>query len=290
VKRERAIDLLTTVLTSAAEADGRPLSMLDEIHVFGSFARGALEPHDVDVAVELTPDKDFISDLAWLLSSGRDPFTPVRHALVGRSRGVQFRFHELAMLREGGIATTLLWRRGDDLGTALGRLNAITPDPAAGRAARDGMLPAFEGIDRHVPRPVREMLSAWSGAGAVRVTRIDLPAAEPGDAQARRVIERRWGESSLLRRAAYAALAHLEKHGIDAGAVHLHGQDVVRDSDTPYFVGFQWRYADTIHQCLTHWGGVQWLEVPHPTRTAAITAVLIEIADRDALTTQQARW
>jgi hypothetical protein len=160
VKRERAIDLLTTVLTLATEAVGQPLSMLDEIHVFGSFARGAVEPHDVDVAVELTPDEDFISDLAWSLSSGQDPFTPVRHALIGRSRGIQFRFHELTMLREGGIATTLLWRRGDDLDTALGRLDAIKPDPDAGRAARDGMLPAFEGIDRHVPRPVREMLSA----------------------------------------------------------------------------------------------------------------------------------
>ena len=102
MKRERGIELLHTVLTSAAQAEERPLTLLDAIHVFGSFARGALEPHDVELDFELTIDDEFASDIVWSLSRGQDPYAPVRHALIGRRRGVQFRFNELAMLRDAG--------------------------------------------------------------------------------------------------------------------------------------------------------------------------------------------
>jgi hypothetical protein len=290
VKRDRGTALLTTVLTAAAQADGRPLSMLDEIHVFGSFARGALEPHDVDVDVELTADEQFRGEFAGSLSRGRDPFTSVRHALLGTQRGVQFRFQELSELRAAEIETTLLWRRGEQLDTALARLHAIKPDPEAGRSPRDGMLPAFEGIDRHVPRPVREMLSNWAGKGAVTVERIDLPALEATGEIARDTIKRRWGATSVLRRAAHSALAHLEQQHVPAEQIHLHGHDVVRDSDTPYFVGFQWRYANAIHQCLTRWGGNLWLEIPHPTASGPLIAVRIDVTDRETLTAQRAMW
>jgi len=283
VKRERALDLLTMVLAAASEARGRPLSMLDEVHVFGSFARGALEPHDVDLVVELTADDEFASEAAWCLSRGQDPFAPIRHALVGRRRGIEFRFHELVLLHDAGIETTLLWCRGEDLATALARLNAIEPDTDAGRAPRDAMLPAFEGIDRHVPRPVRETLAAWSTAGAVTVERIDLAAAEASDDVARAAVEQRWGETSALRRAGHAALAYLEQQGVSAADVHLQGRDLVIGGDTPYFVGFQWRYSGAIHRCLTRWGGVQWLEIPHLTKTGPLPAVRIDVTNRDAL-------
>jgi hypothetical protein len=46
---------------------------------------------------------------------------------------------------------TLLWHKGDTLQTALERLNAIQPDPAAGRALREAMLPEFEGLDQWIP-------------------------------------------------------------------------------------------------------------------------------------------
>ena len=287
MKRERALDLLTAVLTCAATANGRPLSILDEIHVFGSFARGALEPHDVDLAVELTADDEFASEAAWCLSQGQDPFAPVRHALVGRRRGIEFRFHELGLLHDAGIDTTLLWRRGEDLATALARLNAIKLDTDAGRAPRDAMLSAFEGIDRHVPRPVRETLAAWSNAGAVTVERIDLAAAEASDEVARDVVEQRWGESSALRRAGHAALAHLEQEGVSAADVHLQGGDLVSGSHIRDFIGFQWRYSGAIHRCLTRRRGVQWLEIPHPTKTGPMPAVRIKVTNRDALTEQQ---
>lgn len=290
MKRERGTALLTTVLTAAAQARTMPLSMLDEIRVFGSFARGALEPHDVDIDVELTPDEQFTGEVIWNLSRGRDPYASVRHALIGTQRGIQFRYQELAELRANGIETTLLWRRGDDLDTALARLHAIKPDPDAGRAPRDGMLPAFEGIDRHVPRPVREMFSGWVGEGAVTVDRIDLPAVEASGEIARDTLRRRWAATSVLQRAGHAALAHLEQQHIRAEQVHLHGHDLVRDSDTPYFIGFQWRYARGIHECLTRWGGIQWLEIPHPTAHGPLVAVRIDVTDRAALAAQRPMW
>jgi hypothetical protein len=66
-----------------------------------------------------------------------------------------------------GIETTLLWRRGENLEAALARLASIKVDPAAGRAPRDEMHPAFESIDRWVPRPVRSLLTEWAKRGAL---------------------------------------------------------------------------------------------------------------------------
>src|ERR1022692_3557918 len=48
-KRERAALLLEHVLGALAEHQGDwPVSLVTGLYVFGSFARGALEPHDVD--------------------------------------------------------------------------------------------------------------------------------------------------------------------------------------------------------------------------------------------------
>src|SRR6185503_19512023 len=109
-------------------------------------------PHDVDLIVEFTPDEDFHAQVAMDLSDGFDPFLEFRSALAGRSRSLQFQFHELKALQREGFEPELLWRRGEAIAVVKGRLAAITPDPAAGRAARDAMLPAFEDIDRWVPR------------------------------------------------------------------------------------------------------------------------------------------
>ena len=52
VKRDRAVELVEQVLARfEAGWDQWPINLLTEIYLFGSFARGALEPHDVDVAV-----------------------------------------------------------------------------------------------------------------------------------------------------------------------------------------------------------------------------------------------
>ncbi|MFE6633645.1 hypothetical protein ACFVFT_35535 [Streptomyces tendae] len=47
MKRARATSLLNDMLDRLEEG-GWPLDLVDEILVFGSYARGALEPADVD--------------------------------------------------------------------------------------------------------------------------------------------------------------------------------------------------------------------------------------------------
>lgn len=66
---------------------------------------------------------------------------------------------------------TLLWHQHDTLPAALDRLHLIRPDPTAGRAERDAMLPQFEGIDQWMPRLMREALSAAVSSGAIAVER-----------------------------------------------------------------------------------------------------------------------
>ena len=48
VRRERALQLAERVLQGLDEGQGEwPLSLVRELYVFGSFARGATEPHDL---------------------------------------------------------------------------------------------------------------------------------------------------------------------------------------------------------------------------------------------------
>lgn len=275
MKRARAEQLVTDLLTRVATEPQWPLTLVDQVHVFGSFARGALEPHDVDLAVEFTADQQFKMDFIYDLSRGRNPFAGLKRALTGGSRGLQVQFQELQNLHRDNIATTLLWKRGEPLSAALNRLNAIEADPDAGRAMRHFMLPAFEGIDHAVPLPVRQLLSDWSHAGAVQIQQVQLPDRDVRDAHARDVIAQRWVATSPLRRAASNAVAYLEAQGAEARAIHLHGEDIDR-RETPYFIGFQWRHIDSIHSCLTQWGGQLWLEVPRPA-TRQLTGLLITV-------------
>ena len=282
MKRSRAEQLLTDLLTRASTDQQWPISMVDEIHVFGSFARGALEPHDVDVVVEFTRDERYVAQFVQDLSHGRNPFAPLRRALAGGSRGLQFQFQELENLHRDQIATALLWKRGEPLPVALQRLRRIEADPQAGRAQREYMLPAFEGIDRWVPLPVRELLSDWVNTAAVTVQQVQLPDGDVRDTRAREVIARRWVATSPLRRAAANAVAYLEAQGAEPRAIHLHGADIDR-RDTLHFVGFQWRYINSMHHCLTYWRGDQWLEVPRPTTRQPLVGLLITVSDRGLL-------
>jgi hypothetical protein len=251
VKREPADGLVEGVLQRLTATPGHPLAFIGELHVFGSYARGAPEPDDVDLAVQYTPDAQYRAQQVWYMSRSRHPDTDLRAALTAGSRGMQFQFQELDNLHAAGIETTLLWRRGENLETALERLAAIRPDPEAGRAPRDEMPPAFDGIDRWVPRPVRQLLTAWENEKAVTLHQVDLPDILVHDVLAAQAIEQRWvAGSSPLRRAANNASAFLESRSVNLRAVHLHGHDVAEEL-TPHYIGLGWCYIDAIHHCLT---------------------------------------
>jgi hypothetical protein len=182
---------------------------------------------------------------------------------------------------------TLLWRKGDTLQATLDRLAAIQPDSAAGRAPRDAMLPQFEGLDEWIPLAYREGLFDAVGSGAITLERCVLTEGTVASAQAREHVADRWLATSPVCRAARAVVADWEARGIDPGKGHRHGADI-RDRDTPYFAGFNLRYFRAIPGCLTEYGGVEWLEVVHPTRTRPLDALRIRPGDRSRL--EQIRW
>jgi hypothetical protein len=285
VKRERAVDLVEHVLRALDQGRAEwPLSLVTELYIFGSFARGAIEPHDVDIDVEFEIDRRWAEHFAGCLAYGRNPHSPMKRALTGGRRGCQLEFN---FRDRADFQMTLLWRPDDTLSAALERLHLIRPDPAAGRAARNAMLPQFEGIDQAIPRPIREALSEAVSSGAIAIERRVLPDGSVTSLQAREHLAYRWTPSSPLYRAASAVIADWERRGIDPCQGSLHGTDI-RDKDTPYFAGFGWRYFTSIPACLTKYGGAEWIEVVRPTRTRPLDTLRILPRDRRLL--DRASW
>lgn len=281
MKRQRATELVEQLLgTLDRDPDEWPLKVVTELYVFGSYARGATDPNDLDIDVEVDrSDERYLAHFLGCLSEGRDPNSIIRRALVGASRSCQFLFEARD---RADFPLTLLWRRGDRLAAALNRVHAIAVDEAATRAPRDAMLPQFEGLDRWIPRHYRERICAAVEAGAISVQRTELPDATVTDPAIREYIGDRWAPTSPLHRAAHAVLAHLEQRGVDLRKVHLHGRDI-DNQDTPYFAGFALRYFRALPQCLTQYGGTEWIEVVHPTRSGTLHALRILPTRRDLL-------
>ncbi len=282
MKRDRANQLIEELLVRVMTG-GWPQDLVTELRLFGSYARGALEPHDVDIDIEYVPDERWKQEAVSALLSGGNPMASLRRALVGRSRGVALTDNLRA--RVDDIEMLLLWRRGESLQQARDRLDAIAPDPTAGRAERDSMLPAFEGLERWLARPVRELLVGLVEARAITIIQVDLADADVHDARAREILDERWQPDSPLHRAATAALASLEARGVSPRVVHLQGRDIEHE-DTPHFVGLQCRNIMSMPWCLGEHRSEEWLEVPRPTKTKPLLALRITVADRDALVTK----
>lgn len=283
MKRERATTLLNDMLDRLEEG-GWPLDLVDEILVFGSYARGALNPSDVDMVVEHRRDDRLTSEFLHSLSYGGDPSASMKRALKGRSRGLQIHFGERKSLEEEGFELTLLWTRGEPVDAARARLAAITPDPEAGRAPRDHMIEAFDGIDRWVPRPVRIDLTGLVDRKAATIRQLQLPDAEPAHPAALEALTR-WSDTSPLRRAAAAVLAHLEATSRPLDSVYLHGEPVIgsRYSNTTWQtgIGFGWSHHRSISHHLQE--GTDWFEIVRPTRTQPLHTLHITAQDRSAL-------
>lgn len=278
--RRRAVALVEELLHRLH--DGRrvwPLRLVTEVYVFGSFARGALTPHDIDLDVEVGRDDRWTTHFVDAFAAGRDPYAVIRRALTGGRRSFQVLFEGAKRV---DFPLTLLWRRGDRLDVALRRLHAIAEDPTAARAVRDAMLAQFEGLDRWVPRGKREQLVEAVGAGAIGLERFVLPEGEPTCPDTVWRLARRWPPTSPLMRAAKAVVAYAEQRGIDPGQIWLHGRDIRRGT-TPYFAGFNLRYFKAIPWCLTEHGGVEWIDVVHPTSSGRLDALRITPLDRDFL-------
>ncbi|WP_327591538.1 hypothetical protein [Streptomyces chartreusis] len=261
MKRERATTVLREML-DRLEQGTWPLNLVGEIHLFGSYIRGALQVGDVDVVVQHTTDKRWRQESLEAMFSGRDSYVAMRQALRGQRRGVSFQFQERRALEDEGIELLLLWRRGEPITLARQRLAEITPDPTAGRAPRDHVLPAYEQIADLLPRPVRIDLHRRCTSGAATVTAFPLPDAQTLSAAAAAHVDERWTLNSPLRRAAAAALAYLENTGQALDHVEVHGRYVdyrKTDEAIECFVDLGWRYWRSANRYLDD--GQAWFEV-----------------------------
>jgi hypothetical protein len=187
--------------------------VVTEIFVFGSYARGALNPGDLDVSVTYAMTEEESRKWVAALLAGRDRTLQLRHALRGNWRSVEMQFNNVNELRMAGFEPVLVWCRGEPIEVAQERLAAIPEDEAAGTAARDPVIAPLSGLDKYVPRPIREELALLDHLGLIQVDRIGLPDANAHDDSTRRRIEARWSESNPKIRAVRAATAWLDKSG-----------------------------------------------------------------------------
>ncbi|MFD8079500.1 nucleotidyltransferase domain-containing protein [Streptomyces sp. NPDC059718] len=278
MKRERATRLLEDLI-ARLEQGGWPLGLVDEVYVFGSYARGALDPGDVDVVVEHGTDKRWLGESLHASINGRDAYVSMRQALRGRTRGIAFQFRGRDSLRAEGFELFLLWRKGESFALARERLSSLKADPSAGRAPRDHMLAAFEGMESLVPRPARIELFNRHETGRITVTPLTLRDEFPADEEAALQVRHRWVETSPLRRAAACALATLEDQGIDLGGVVLHGKRLFGPGQPERcFVDLGWNSFWHMGRHLD--AGMSWLEVMRPHVTKSMDALFVRPVPR----------
>ncbi|MGP2441350.1 nucleotidyltransferase domain-containing protein [Streptomyces sp. JW3] len=280
MKRERATAVLCEML-DRLEQSAWPLNLVEEIFLFGSYIRGALEVGDVDIVVQHTADERWKRESLDAMFGGRDGYAVMRQALRGRRRGVSFQFQDRSALEEEGIELFLLWRRGEPIDLARQRLTAISPDPAAGRAPRDHVLPAYEAIADQIPRPVRIDLHRLCTSGGATVSAFPLLEAQPHSAEALTHVDERWTPHSPLRRGAAAALAHLENLGQALDHVELHGQYLdysKTDEVIECFIDLGWRYWRSANRYLDD--GQAWFEVLPATVRQPLHALYITPGSR----------
>jgi predicted nucleotidyltransferase len=246
VKRAQATRRLEELLDRVVRGQGHYLPRVDAIWVFGSYARGALEVGDVDLAVEFEQSKDEAA--RWQVSAmmgGADHMAAFARELRGNQRALQLQFNQLGDLVEDGFSPVLLWRRGDSYETALARLGDLAIDPAAGRAVRDGIHPLLAPVEKLIPRSARQQFSLFAWAGWLDAQLVELPEAEATHAVTRRRFALQWSETNPRLRAAHVVASYLEQEGIAplsaGGTLHSDERETV-DSDRNY-----WRPRVSVH-------------------------------------------
>src|ERR1041385_3935092 len=96
VKRTEATRRIERLLEVVAGGDGRYLPRVREVWIFGSYARGALEVGDVDLAIEFDQTKDEAGRwFATALAGGFDHLPALRRELRGNQRVLELHLNDL---------------------------------------------------------------------------------------------------------------------------------------------------------------------------------------------------
>jgi hypothetical protein len=279
VRRERATEIIDGILAEVtSRADGSVLDLVTGIDVFGSYARGASDPGDVDLNIELDRERLLDRYDVYEFMRGRHQGA-IKKALVGGSRAVNLIFEARINREMYAFDLTPLWNEGDDLGTARAHLHAIREDPTAGRAPRDHMIPELEGLEQCLPVYLRQHIIRAVDFGAITVEQTIIGDARVADAGIGLRVDERWKPRTAPNRVAHALLAHYERQGVDPGTVHLQGQDI-RDRATPFYAGFGCRYLRHLPHWFAESGGREHVEIPRSaTKTAELLALRIVSLD-----------
>jgi predicted nucleotidyltransferase len=291
MKRSEARRRIEGLLERVATGDGPYLPRVREVWLFGSYARGALEVGDADLAIEFDQSKDEAGRwFATLLAGGFDHLAELRRELRGNQRALELHFNDLKELRREGFELQLLWRRGDSIETARARLAALAPDPDAKRAARDTVHPLLAEVERLIPRPARQEFSLFMWAGWLDAKLVELPSRWAANSTTRRRFRQQWSESNPRFHAAHAVASYLEQEGfapLSAGGTLYSDRREVIDDERDY-----WRPAVAVHfdAKLLQWamfdfgqGTPRVLVVLNPTARKQILRALDmrALADRD---------
>ncbi|NJQ07353.1 hypothetical protein [Streptomyces lonarensis] len=275
MKREHATLLIGEMLDRLEEQQW-PVGLVTEVHLFGSYLRGALDVGDIDVVVQHITDTEWLRHVLSAMTSGSDGYVLLRQALRGRRRGFSFQFQQRDSLEAEGFELLLLWRAGEPVSLARERLAALVPDADAGPVERDFVLPAYEQLASSLPRPVRIDLHRLCTEERAHVTAIPLPSEEPRSVTATEHLKRRWIGHSPLRGAAAAALAHLENTGRPLGRTIVHGKPLApgtSDSEQSCFIDLRWHYWSRMQRYFDD--GQSWFEVLPATPRQPLHALLI---------------
>lgn len=215
MKRFEATRRIEGFLARVVSPEGRYLPRVREVWIFGSYARGALEVGDVDLAVEFDQTKDEAGRwFATLMAGGFDHLGALRRELRGNQRALEIHFNELDDLRKEGFEPWLLWRRGESLQEAHARLAALAPDPNARRAARETVHPLLAEVEKLIPRPARQEFSLFMWAGWLEAKLVELPPQQAASAVTRGRFAEQWSKSNPRFRAALTVASYLEREGI----------------------------------------------------------------------------
>jgi hypothetical protein len=214
VKRLEARSRVEALLGRVVNGEGRYLPRVREVWIFGSYARGALEVGDVDLAVEFEQTKDEAGRwFATLMAGGFDHLGALRRELRGNQRVLEIHFNELNDLRKEAFEPLLLWRRGDSLEEARARLVTLAQDANARRATRDNRHPLLADVEKLILRPARQEFSLFMWAGWLDATLVELPSRQAANDVTRRRFAEQWSASNPRFRAAHAVASYLEREG-----------------------------------------------------------------------------
>lgn len=187
VTRDRATKILSRILATI-DGGGVPVG-INEVWVFGSYARGALEPGDIDLIIvhekmsdalekelEQQPGGNYPNYVAYLCRASTRYASMIKKPLRRPGEPVDMLLGPTLKKALTGFSTVqdshrvLLWTpEHRDWRTVLA---SITPDPSATRAERREFIPC-----KRAGCSLEEMqrLTAWIDKGAVTVKRIQPP-------------------------------------------------------------------------------------------------------------------